>query len=150
MPSLPDDRVFRISRFLPFSPEAVFSAFAKPESLASWWGPDGFTNSFAVFEFRVGGRWTFVMHGPDGQDYPNTNRFTVLDPAERVVIRHDGEPYFTLTVELAAVPGGTELTWVQAFDSPCIAQAVRTIVVPANEQNLDRLTRCLAAATDAA
>jgi hypothetical protein len=30
--------------------------------------------------------------------------------------------------------------WVQAFDSPEVAAAVRHIVEPANEQNLDRLT----------
>lgn len=33
------------------------------------WGPEGFTTTTRAFEFRVGGEWDFVMHGPDGTDY---------------------------------------------------------------------------------
>ena len=134
---------FRTERTLPFSPQAVYNAFASPEVLATWWGPDGFTNEFETFEFQVGGRWTFVMVGPDGVRYPNQNVFTELEPASRVVIRHDCQPFFTLTVLLAAVQEGTHLQWQQVFDDAHIAQAVKAIVEPANEQNLDRLTRAL-------
>ncbi len=91
----------------------------------------------------MGGRWTFVMVGPDGVRYPNQNVFTELEPASRVVIRHDCQPFFTLTVLLAAVQEGTHLQWQQVFDDAHIAQAVKAIVEPANEQNLDRLTRAL-------
>ena len=137
------DTTFHTERTLPFSPQAVYDAFASPEVLATWWGPDGFTNEFETFEFQVGGRWTFVMVGPDGARYPNQNVFTELEPASRVVIRHDGEPFFTLTVQLTAVSNGTHLQWQQVFDEAHIAQAVKEMVVPANEQNLDRLTRVL-------
>lgn len=138
-----DHRVMTTSRTLPASPEAVYGAFATPELLAAWWGPEGFTNTFEVFEFKAGGAWTFVMHGPDGRDYPNRNVFVALEPGARLVIRHDCDPFFTLTVRMAAVEGGTRLQWEQAFDDAGTAHAVRNIVVPANEQNLDRLTRVL-------
>lgn len=136
-------RIFRTERTLAFSPLAVYGAFASAPVLASWWGPEGFTNSFETFDFEVGGRWVFTMHGPDGSSYPNQNIFTALEPARRIVIRHDCPPYFTLTVRLSEVAGGTRLTWEQAFDDEETAQAVRAIVVPANEQNLDRLTHAL-------
>lgn len=139
-----DDRIFYTERTLPYAPLVVYDAFASAETLASWWGPDGFSNTFEVFEFEVGGRWKFVMHGPDGKDYPNTSVFAVLEPASKIVIRHDCPPLFTLTVRLTSVAGGTRLTWEQAFDDSETAQAVRRIVEPANEQNLDRLTRALA------
>lgn len=83
------------------------------------------------------------MHGPDGQDYPNENVFVVLEPGRRVVIRHDCAPYFTLSVVLAPVTGGTHLTWEQVFDEVRTAQAVQSIVVPANEQNIERMIRAL-------
>ena len=51
--------------------ELVFSAFTDPEHLAQWWGPDGFTMTTSAFDFRPGGVWRFVMHGPDGRDYQN-------------------------------------------------------------------------------
>lgn len=144
-----EQRVLRTSRTLPFAPDAVFGAFASPDLLAQWWGPDGFSNTFETFEFKVSGRWKFVMHGPDGSNYPNENVFTALVPGSLVVIRHDCDPYFTLTVRLTAVGGGTHLNWEQAFDDPATALAVKPIVVPANEQNLDRMIRVLAEASAA-
>jgi uncharacterized protein YndB with AHSA1/START domain len=138
-----NDPIFSTERTLPFSPQAVYNAFASAEVLATWWGPNGFANEFEVFEFKVGGRWTFVMVGPDGTRYPNQSVFTALEPASCIVIRHDCEPFFTLTVQLSEVAGGTHLQWQQAFDDARIAQAVKAIVEPANEQNLDRLTQAL-------
>jgi uncharacterized protein YndB with AHSA1/START domain len=135
---------FATRRLLAFDPATVYAAFADPVRLAAWWGPDGFTNEFEVFEFRPGGRWIFVMQGPDGTRYPNQNEFLELLPAARVVIRHVSAPQFVLTVELAARADGTELTWSQAFDEAEVAARVAAIVVPANEQNLDRLHRLLA------
>lgn len=147
-----DDRMMATARTLPFPPEAVYRAFETPELLAAWWGPDGFTNAFKVFEFKVGGRWIFDMRAPNGQTFANNNVFVDLQPAKAVVIRHDGLPYFTLTVRLDPVAGegaatvATRLTWEQLLDDSATAQAVRHIVLPANEQNLDRLTRVLQAA----
>jgi uncharacterized protein YndB with AHSA1/START domain len=138
------DTTFRTERTLPFSQQAVYSAFATADVLASWWGPEGFANEFEIFEFQVGGRWKFVMVGPDGARYPNQSVFIELEPASRVVIRHDCEPFFTLSVQMTAVNGGTHLQWVQVFDDAQIAHAVKAIVEPANEQNLDRLKHALA------
>ena len=143
-----DEAIFHTSRVVPATPEAVYRAFERPELLARWWGPDGFTNTFEAFEFRVGGRWTFVMHGPDATDHPNRNVFVDLQPGRRVVIRHDCPPFFTLTVDLSAADGGTLVSWEQAFDDVRTARAVRSIVEPANEQNLDRMARVLASTGD--
>ena len=68
----------RTRRVLAYRPDAVFDAFARPELLAAWWGPDGFTNTFEVFEFRPGGRWKFVMHGPNNAHFPNESVFLEL------------------------------------------------------------------------
>jgi len=138
-----DECIFHTERTLPFSPQLVYQAFASPDLLAAWWGPEGFTNEFEVFEFQVGGRWNFVMVGPDGVRYQNQNIFTELESASRVVIRHDCEPFFTLTVAFKQVAEGTHLAWNQVLDNVDMARAVRERVGSANEQNLDRLTRVL-------
>lgn len=140
-----DDRTLQTSRTLPFPPEAVYAAFAQPQLLAAWWGPEGFRNTFETFEFQTGGRWVFTMHGPDGKSYFNSSFFAALVPNQQVVVRHDCAPYFTLTITCKPVPGGTHLTWVQVFDDAGVAQAVVHIVPQANEQNLDRLTQVLTA-----
>lgn len=135
---LSPDGVFATGRPLPFTPEQVFAAFSNPERLARWWGPAGFRNTFQVFEFQPQGRWAFVMHGPDGTDYPNENVFLETSP-DRIVVRHVPAPQFTLTVTLAPAGSGTQLAWRQALDDRRVAERVAPIVLPANEQNLDRL-----------
>jgi uncharacterized protein YndB with AHSA1/START domain len=131
---------FNTSRQLQASPAAVFAAIADPARLATWWGPDGFTNRFEVFDFRPGGPWVFTMVGPDGKAYRNEAVFTAIEPDRQVVMTHVSQPHFVLTISLQGHAGGTLLNWSQAFADAAVAQAVRHIVEPSNEQNLDRLT----------
>jgi uncharacterized protein YndB with AHSA1/START domain len=136
--------VFSTSRVLPFSPAVVYAAFADSAKLAQWWGPAGFRNTFEVFEFKPGGHWKFVMHGPDGANYPNESHFIELQPPTKLVIQHVNQPRFKLTVTLEEAGSATKLHWAQAFEDSQVAANVRHIVEPANEQNLDRLTAVLA------
>ena len=70
--------------------ELVFSVWTDAKHLAQWWGPNGFTTTTSRFEFRPGGVWRFVMHGPDGRDYQNRVTFDEIVPPERIVYRHGG------------------------------------------------------------
>lgn len=126
-------------RTIPFTPAEIYSAFADPARLAIWWGPNDFKNSFEIFEFRVGGSWRYVMHAPDGHNYPNESLFMELVPGERIVIQHVSAPRFKLTVSLSPDGQGTHVKWRQEFEDPKVAEAVRHIAEPGNEQNLDRL-----------
>lgn len=139
-----ENRIMRTTRTVPFSPAAIYAAFSSPALLAQWWGPEGFTNTFEVFEFKPGGQWRFVMHGPEDSHYPNESVFAQLEPNRKVVIEHVCAPLFTLTVQLTPVESGTQISWEQVFADVATAQAVKSIVEPANEQNLDRLTCVLA------
>ena len=95
----------------------------RPKHLAQWWGPDGFTTTTSVFEFRAGGVWRFVMHGPDGRDYQNRITFEEIVAPERIVYRHGGgedvEPVqFTPAITFEDLGGGkTRLTWHGTFPS---------------------------------
>jgi uncharacterized protein YndB with AHSA1/START domain len=146
--TLQSNGTFFTSRLMPFSPEAIYGAFESPKLLAAWWGPEGFTNTVQAFEFVEGGAWHLTMHGPDGEPYANKNVFAALDRPHRVSIRHDCEPYFTLVVGIEAQAGSptrqTLVTWSQQFDDVATAQAVKDVVEPGNEENLDRLMRLLA------
>jgi uncharacterized protein YndB with AHSA1/START domain len=136
--------VLSTERVLPFSPRQVFVAFEQSDRLARWWGPNGFRNTFEQFEFTPGGRWVFVMHGPNGADYPNEAVFREIQPDSKIVIEHVSPPRFTLSVLLTARGDKTHLTWIQEFESPEVAAQLRHICEPANEQNLDRLESHLA------
>jgi uncharacterized protein YndB with AHSA1/START domain len=130
---------FTTSRHLAAAPAKVFAAIENPERLARWWGPKGFSNNFQVFEFKPQGNWVFDMVGPDGTVYPNTSVFSVIEPHRRVVIEHVCAPFFVLSIVLEPSATGTLVLWEQTFADAAVAQAVRHIVEPANEDNLDRL-----------
>ncbi len=132
---------FRTSREIAAHPSSVFAAFEDSACLAVWWGPAGFTNTFESCEFKPGGKWSFVMHGPGGKDYPNENVFRDIEPSKRIVIQHVSQPRYLLTVILEPTDSGATLVrWEQDFENPKVASGIENIVVPANEQNLDRLS----------
>src|SRR5438128_11023737 len=82
------DREIVISRVISAPPELVFEAFTAVRHLSQWWGPQGFSTTTRAFEFRVGGAWDFVMHGPDGTDYQEWITWTEIVPPERIALCH--------------------------------------------------------------
>jgi uncharacterized protein YndB with AHSA1/START domain len=86
--SATSDREIVISRVISAPRELVFEAFTEVRHLSRWWGPEGFTTTTQSFEFRVGGEWDFVMHGPDGTDYQEWITWTELVPPERIEFLH--------------------------------------------------------------
>src|SRR4029453_10744866 len=82
------DREIVISRVINAPRELVFEAFTEVRHLSQWWGPEGFTTTTRAFEFRVGGEWEFVMHGPDATDYPEWISWTEITPPERIALLH--------------------------------------------------------------
>lgn len=130
---------FQTQRNFVFKPYEIFNAFADPHLLAKWWGPNGFSNAFEVFEFKKNGDWKFLMTGPDGSRFPNHCIFLEIDENKQIVIQHSNQPHFTLTISLTPNGDGTTLLWTQSFEDSNIAKAMEQIVIKANEENLDRL-----------
>ena len=127
------------SRRLAASPAEVFAAMSDPARVARWWGPVGFTNTMHQFEFKPGGRWLLTMHGPDGKSYPNESRFTRIVADQLFEIEHLSGHHFVLTIELSPVADGTEVQWLQTFDTVEHYEGIADFVAAANEQNLERL-----------
>lgn len=116
----------------------VFAAFRDATSLAQWWGPAGFTNTFHEFDFRTGGRWLHTMHGPEGADYDNESRFLEVSENKRIVIEHLSGHHFILTLEFETRGEATLVHWQQLFDTIEHYEKIREFVSPANEQNLEK------------
>jgi uncharacterized protein YndB with AHSA1/START domain len=113
------DREFIISRTIEGPRRLVFDAFTDPAHLGRWWGPNGFTTTTRAFAFRPGGGWDFIMHGPDGTDYPNWIEWREIVPPERLVYIHgesvDDPRPFTSTVTLVDHGNATRLTMRAVF-----------------------------------
>lgn len=107
-PSATADREIVISRVIDAPRELVFEAFTEVRHLSRWWGPEGFTTTTRAFEFRVGGVWDFVMHGPDGTDYQEWISWTEIVPPERIALLHGerrGDPNAFASVLTFAADG---------------------------------------------
>ena len=84
------DREIVVTRVFDAPRERVWEAWTDPKQVARWWGPNGFTTKIEKMDFRVGGQWKHMMHGPDGTDYPNESTFTEIVKNERICYSHAG------------------------------------------------------------
>src|SRR5260370_7585407 len=81
--SPPDQPTITMEREFAAPPAAVFRAYAEPEALKRWYGPDGFSITMIAMDFRVGGLLRFTMHGPDGTAYSNPIQYREIVPPPR-------------------------------------------------------------------
>lgn len=120
--TLVGEREIRIARVLDAPRELVWQAWTDPAHVGEWWGPEGFRTTTEHMDVRPGGLWRFIMHGPDGRDYPNLITFLEVKPPERLVYSHGGdkdvEPVnFETTVTFTADNGRTRLDMRMLFPS---------------------------------
>ena len=85
-----DPKVMVGTRLVDAPRELVWSVWTDPKHLSQWWGPNGFRTTTRAFDFKAGGVWRFVMHGPDGRDYQNRITFDEVTPPERLRYHHGG------------------------------------------------------------
>ena len=135
------DREIVVSRVFDAPRALVFEAWTDPRHLAHWWGPNGFTITTYEMEFKPGGVWQFVMHGPDGRDYQNKVVYVEIAKPERLVYRHVSAPQFEMTVTFADDGGGTKLTAQMLFETAALRdRTVKAVgAVEGLKQTLGRL-----------
>lgn len=127
--------------------ELVFDVWTRPEHIVRWWGPNGFTTTINEMEVRQGGAWRFMMHGPDGTDYPNVIRYKEVMRPERLVYDHgtgiENEPLrFEVVVTFEDLGGiKTKLTMTAVFPTADMREQVvrENGAIEGGRQTLNRL-----------
>lgn len=128
------------TRTINFPRELVYRAWTEPEHLKNWWGPAGFTNTFKEFDLRAGGRWSFIMHGPEKGNYPNECEFTRIEPPSLIEWKRHSQPLFNVLATFEeAGPGKTRIVFRQIFGTAEECAKIKKHVVDKNEENFDRL-----------
>jgi uncharacterized protein YndB with AHSA1/START domain len=145
------DREIVITRLLNAPRELVFEAWTDPKHLINWWGPKGFTNTFKKADIRTGGEWVFIMHGPDGIDYPNRVFFEEIVRPERIVYTHGSDDIndpaqFRVTATFEKQGAKTNLTMQLVFQTAAARdQVIREFgAIEGANQTMDRLESLLA------
>jgi uncharacterized protein YndB with AHSA1/START domain len=128
------------SRIINVSRELVYRAWTEPNHLKNWWGPAGFTNTFNEFDLRVGGRWSFIMHGPEKGNYANECEFIKIEKPALIAWKRFSKPIFQVVATFEEVsPAKTKIVFKMLFTSPDECQKVKKFAVDKNEENFDRL-----------
>ena len=144
------DREIIVTRTIEGARPLVFGAYTDVKHLAHWYGPDGFTTTTHQFAFRPGGVWEFIMHGPDGTDYPNRIEYREIVPPERIVYVHgasaDDPKEFVSTVSFVARGAATEVTMRAVFKTKAMRDEVveRYHAIEGGKQTLARLAMYVA------
>lgn len=118
------DREILATRTVNAPRERVFKLWIDPNHISQWWGPTGFTVTIHQMDVRPGGLWEFVMHGPDGVDYPNTIKFVEIVEPERLVYDHISGPQFQMTITFDAQGDQTNVTVSMVFETAQVRQCV--------------------------
>ncbi len=140
----PDSEIVS-TRIINFPRELVYRAWTEPEHLKNWWGPAGFTNTFNEFNFRVGGRWSFIMHGPDKGNYANECEFIKIEKPVLVAWKRHSKPLFQVVATFEEVTGDkTKVVFKMLFDTADECRKLKPFVVDKNEENFDKLENELA------
>lgn len=140
------DREIVIERYVAAPRDLVFKVWTDPAHVGNWWGPRGFRTTTTHLDLRPGGEWKFLMHGPDGTDYPNHIMYDEVVAPERLRYRTFGdgetkEVRFLSIITFTEEGAGTRVRMRSIFPSA----AVRNLVVEkygaieGGRQHLDRL-----------
>jgi uncharacterized protein YndB with AHSA1/START domain len=103
--------------------EWVWEVWTKPEHIIHWWGPEGFTNTIEKMQVEAGGEWLFVMHGPDGKDYPNKTIFREVVKHKKIVQEHFA-PNFIATIDFESQGVQTLLNWYKLYETKGLFEMV--------------------------
>jgi uncharacterized protein YndB with AHSA1/START domain len=114
------DREMVITRLINAPRELVWKAWTDPKHVVHWWGPNGFTNTIHEMNVKPGGVWRFMMHGPNGMDFPNKIVFNEVVKPERLAYTHSSDDendpnIFQTTITFEDRDGKTWLTMRAVF-----------------------------------
>lgn len=103
-----------LKRVIDAPPEKVYRAYTDPAILSQWFAPKPWSISDAVIEPRVGGRFNFLMHGPNGERFPNSGIFLEVVPNRRLIStdaftpswKPSGAPFMVARIDLEPTADG--------------------------------------------
>jgi uncharacterized protein YndB with AHSA1/START domain len=126
----------------------VWDAWTDPKQVAQWWGPRGFTITTHNTDIKTGGTWSYIMHGPDGVDYPNKTKFLEVEKYSRMVYDHGGNddrpPVFRVTVNFSESGGKTKMEMSMALPTAEAANDAKKFIKKAGgDTTWDRLAEYL-------
>jgi uncharacterized protein YndB with AHSA1/START domain len=123
--TLPTDEQILITREFDAPKHLVYEAFTTPELVKRWWHANRGSVTVAEIDFRVGGKWRYVMVADDGMEVGFHGEYREIVPNERVV---STEIYEGLPEGVSEEQGGTvnTATFIEADGRTTLTILVQT------------------------
>jgi uncharacterized protein YndB with AHSA1/START domain len=72
--------------------ELVWEAWTQPEHIAKWWGPKGMSINVVEHNFKVGGKWKYVMPMPNGGEFISEGAYSEIEKFKKIVTSANFRP----------------------------------------------------------
>ena len=145
----PTDTEIVMTRVFDAPRAIVYDAFTTPELLKRWFGPRGWSLVVCEIDLRVGGKWRFVLRGPDGREMGMRGEYRELTPPHRSVHTESFDDYpgeSIVTAVFVEQNGKTTLTATVNYGSKEVRDAVlQSGMEHGAAETYDRLAELLAA-----
>lgn len=82
--------------------ELVWEAWTKPEHIAQWWGPKGVSITVVEHDFKIGGKWKYIMPMPNGAEFISEGEYLEIEKFKKIVTTANFRP-MTEGVEIRAL-----------------------------------------------
>jgi len=146
--TLPSEREIVLTRVFDAPRQMIYDAWTKPELLKRWFGPRGWSLVVCEVDLKVGGKWRFVLRGPDGKEMGMRGVYRELVPPERDVHTESFDDFpgeSLVTGVLVEVDGKTTMTATILYLSQEVRDAVlKSGIEHGAAETYDRLAEMLA------
>ncbi len=85
-------RMLTIKRTFSVPRKLVWEAWTRPEHIIQWWAPKGMQIKVIEHEFRVGGKWKYVMPMPDGSEFISDGIYSEILIPEKIITTANFKP----------------------------------------------------------
>lgn len=86
------NRTITIKRTFNAPLSLVWEAWTESEHIAEWWSPKGVKTRVIEHDFKVGGKWKYIMPMPNGHEFIAEGEYTVIVEFEKIVSSANFKP----------------------------------------------------------
>lgn len=79
-----NDVTLVIDRTFDCDAQTLFDMWTKPEHLANWWAPKGFTTEILNYDFKEGGVFHYAQNNQEGQRQIGLFKYTEIDAPHKL------------------------------------------------------------------
>lgn len=85
-------RTITIKRTFNAPIDLVWKAWTQHEHITQWWSPKGIKTKVVEHDFKVGGKWKYLMPMPNGKEFIAEGQYTEIVEFEKIVSSANFKP----------------------------------------------------------